>query len=403
MGIQDRLLDRQSVYGFTTFGDKYVCGDCINESFLQKLIEENADSNFCSYCDATNEEGFSIAADIDDVMEYIIDHLKYEWGNPDDEGVGYDSREGGYLGVSIYDGWDFVEEILCPEAEIENEYLMKDIKNQLIDTMWCEIDPYGTSEEEELYFSWRTFSNLVKHETRYVFYKTAASVNIDGSLNPYEIIDFIGSMVEELGLIKVLPPQKFYRVRVSNKGEYFNSSKEIGTPPREYALNSNRMSPAGIPMFYGACDMDTALLEVDYKQGENVIASVGEFENTKELTVLDLTEIPKIPSIFNEEEREKRQVIIFFYKFLEDFSKPISKDGKEHIDYVPTQIVTEYFRHIFKTIDGKTLDGIAYRSSRNGKKSYVLFLENKEFGEFGAEGSSYEMILTKFSHISNKS
>lgn len=26
---------------------------------------------------------------------------------------------------------------------------------------------------------------------------------------------------------------------------------------------------------------------------------------------------------------------------------------------MPTQIVTEYFRHIFKTIDGKTLDGIA--------------------------------------------
>ena len=49
--------------------------------------------------------------------------------------------------------------------------------------------------------------------------------------------------------------------------------------------------------------------------------------------------------------------------FIEDFRKPVEKDGREHINYVPTQIVTEYFRSVVK-IGGGTVDGVRYRSSR---------------------------------------
>ncbi|SIS43547.1 HEPN-associated N-terminal domain-containing protein [Salimicrobium flavidum] len=402
MGMHDRLLDRQSEYGFTTFGDNYVCAQCINENVLQTYIKENACSTYCDYCGRNNEEGSWIAADIDEVMEFIIDHIKYEWGNPDDEGVGYDSREGGYLGVSVYDGWDFSEDVLCDEAEIENSDLIEDIREKLMDTMWCEIDPYGLSKGEELSFSWRAFSNLVKYETRYVFYKVTDSNADDSFINPYEIIDFIGSMVADIGLIKNIPSKEiFYRVRVSSDGEFFYSSKKIGTPPREYAINSNRMSPAGIPMFYGAAEKETALKEVDYNPRKDVVASIGEFKNNRDLTILDLTLLPKVPSIFNEDEREKRHVIHFFYNFLDDFTKPISKDGKEHVDYVPTQIVTEYFRHIFKTEKCESLDGIRFKSSRDGKQSYVLFFENKDFGEQDGNSTACEMILTKVSHLTS--
>lgn len=90
----------------------------------------------------------------------------------------------------------------------------------------------------------------------------------------------------------------------------------------------------------------------------------------------------------------------YFYSFLEDFSKPIGKDGKEHIDYVPTQIVTEYFRRIFTICDINTLEGIAYKSFRNGKK-YVLIFKKNAFGELGNTSSLGELILTKVSHNSS--
>jgi len=49
--------------------------------------------------------------------------------------------------------------------------------------------------------------------------------------------------------------------------------------------------------------------------------------------------------------------------FEQDATRRVTKDGMEHIEYVPTQIVAEYFRHVFKQPDDTRLDGILYRSS----------------------------------------
>ncbi|MFD2628134.1 HEPN-associated N-terminal domain-containing protein [Oceanobacillus kapialis] len=397
MGFQKRLLDRQAEYGFTTFEFKNVCGNCINEIFIKQYIEENACSEYCDYCDFENENDGFIAADMDDVVEFIIDALKVEWGNPDDEGVGYDSREGGYLGAEIYDGWDFILEILCHEANIENEYLIRDLQDKFLDTIWCKVDPYNLPEDKELFITWQTFSEQVKHKTRYVFYKThTKSTYVMERFNPNEVLDIIGSNVEKLGLIKKLTEQKIYRARVSDKGEYFKKAMEIGPPPKENALNSNRMSPAGIPMFYGGIDEETALLEVNFLPGENVVATIGEFKNAYSLLMLDLTSIPNVPSIFDEEDRKNRWIVKFFYSFLSDFTKPIKKDGKEHIDYVPTQIVTEYFRHIFRTKANQSIDGIIYPSSKNGKKAYVLFMDNQDFSD---QPVTTKMFLSNISYV----
>jgi hypothetical protein len=52
----------------------------------------------------------------------------------------------------------------------------------------------------------------------------------------------------------------------------------------------------------------------------------------------------------------------------------------EHVDYVPTQIVTEYFRHRFRLSGGGSLDGIKYRSSRTGQPACVLFFDSDDCG-----------------------
>src|SRR5262249_23506696 len=58
-------------------------------------------------------------------------------------------------------------------------------------------------------------------------------------------------------------------------------------------------------------------------------------------------------------------------------AKPIKKDDREHIEYVPTQVVTEFLRHEFRTEGGHRVKGIIYQSARNGKgKCCVLFVRN---------------------------
>jgi RES domain len=60
-------------------------------------------------------------------------------------------------------------------------------------------------------------------------------------------------------------------------------------------------------------------------------------------------------------------------------SAPITRDSHTHIEYVPTQVVTEYFRFTFAEEQGLPIDGIVYPSSRmKGKNACVLFMDHRE-------------------------
>lgn len=46
---------------------------------------------------------------------------------------------------------------------------------------------------------------------------------------------------------------------------------------------------------------------------------------------------------------------------------------------MPRQIVTEYFRRVFRDAEDHAIDGIIYRSSREGgARAFVLFCENAQ-------------------------
>lgn len=134
-------------------------------------------------------------------------------------------------------------------------------------------------------------------------------------------------------------------------------------------------------MFYGALDEHTAIAETvpgKLKKGETLY--VGAFVTLEEFSVVDLTELPPIPSLFSER-RYLRPVLRFLHSFVRDFSKPITKDGRVHIEYVPTQIATEYFRHSFEPYDGQPIRGIVYPSSRVAAgTACVLFFAREECG-----------------------
>ena len=55
------------------------------------------------------------------------------------------------------------------------------------------------------------------------------------------------------------------------------------------------------------------------------------------------------------------------------------KSKSEDIEYVPTQVFTEYIRHRYEDIEGNPIGGILYPSSRNpGGISCVLFIMNEQ-------------------------
>jgi len=64
----------------------------------------------------------------------------------------------------------------------------------------------------------------------------------------------------------------------------------------------------------------------------------------------------------------------------------VDRDGAEHIDYVPTQVVCEYLRLAFRDSDGCPLDGMIYSSrQRGGGTNVVVFVD--ENGARDPDGS----------------
>jgi hypothetical protein len=372
-GVKEAWLE-QMEKGYTPVGEKFVCGKCIVEYAINEFIEEVGEIHKCSYC--TNKVGKVKSVPIDSLIEFILEGIGSEWGDPNDEGVAWD---GGWEGAEVYDSWDLLSDEL--EIDFDSRKLFEDVANAIMDRQWCKIDPYGPDPGDEWLFDWQHFCKQVKHHTRYVFFKLPKKKK-DSSWNqaadnPYDILYHIGSIVNRLGLVAEVPVgTEFFRVRVHPEGSVCKTVKEIGPPPLEYATAANRMSPAGIPMFYGAFDNETALAEAAGEVGK--LATIAKFTTMKKFKVLDLTKLPYVPSIFDREGRNNRSAIYFMRDFLKDLSKPITKNGTEHIEYVPTQIVTEYFRHIFKDSGNGKIKGIIYPSSvSNDGKSCVLFFTSE--------------------------
>jgi RES domain len=86
--------------------------------------------------------------------------------------------------------------------------------------------------------------------------------------------------------------------------------------------------------------------------------------------VIDMTALPELPSIFEEDVAQRYDTVLFLRRFAEDIVLPIELDGREHIKYVPTQVFTEYLRYAFP---GRRPDGLVFSSARAFGRNYVLF------------------------------
>jgi hypothetical protein len=132
-------------------------------------------------------------------------------------------------------------------------------------------------------------------------------------------------------------------------------------------------------MFYGSDDARTAVAEIDDNPKLGIV--VGTFRTTREATVLDLTNLPPRLGFFEQQSDSSetdRYALDFLHSFVKSMAAKIETNSREHVDYVPTQVVTEWFRTHFRH-SGPALDGIIYMSAqRAGGRSLVLFAEQKD-------------------------
>lgn len=323
--------------------DKFVCANCFEDEGVKSFIgnfcaQATDEQEQCSYCH--NEEGVRL----DYVAQHIHECMLLEW---EDAANCSPYEDGEYL-YPTSDTYDIVTD---GELGIENDDLRRDIITALPDNIWVKkdylADDEAPSDDEPIVWNWDYFCRHVKHERRYFF----------PPRNIHRVLDRIIEQVEQYVVAPCESP--IYRARVGCFREY----ADIKEPPPEKAAASNRMSPAGIRMFYG-CYEPFASLRETYNEShakDGDIITVGEFAVIKPFGVFDLSGPWPPLDTNNEKERESIQVLMWF---AEEIAKPMPKNGKPDIDYVPTQIFAEYLRTNPSSL-GQKINGIAYSSAKN--------------------------------------
>ncbi len=92
------------------------------------------------------------------------------------------------------------------------------------------------------------------------------------------------------------------------------------------------------------------------------------------MAIVDFTNLPPIPSTFDPEWGALRRPLIFLHRFVAQLSDH-ARLKHEQVDYVPTQVVTEYLLHASN--GGDDIAGLLYSSSLTGEPSAVLDVPNK--------------------------
>lgn len=357
-------------------GRIYVCETCIEDSALQEVVQDHAISNRCDYCEREAES--PIACEVSDVIERLRFAIEQEYNDPVSE-LPYDSEEGDYSGNTLYIAEVF-EEV---GFGLENEQLFDDICDYFSDQMYCDRDYFGPTPEEYFVDAWNRFKRVVQHQRRYTFWTAIeqggygdAAQNMSAS----DMLPQIALNIEQVSPVVTLPAgTMMWRVQVFNQGASSTDPTRYTSPPVDKANQPNRMSPGGIPMLYTAEDFETGYAETvepDKMAGKE--ATGAKFVTLIPLNVLDLSSIQRPRSFFVDLDRRNRHAIEFLEAFANDLSRSIERDERQHIEYVPTQVFTEYVRFEMRTQDDEPFHGIKYRSSRNGRACYVLFAEQSD-------------------------
>lgn len=164
-----------------------------------------------------------------------------------------------------------------------------------------------------------------------------------------------------------------FRARIQNGKTRFKKS-EMGIPPAAIA-KGGRANPVGIPYFYAASDVDTAIAETRPHPGNDV--SICKFRVIDSLNVLNLIsprkDISPFRVAYNQGDEDYLLKLRYDVEFLchlgSELSKPVVPDSAE-LEYLPTQYLCELVKK-------SEFDGVKFKSSVGGGVNYTLFSEEK--------------------------
>jgi hypothetical protein len=360
----------------------FVCRRCVGDDELKAWVRANAESRECTFCGRAGSR--AIAADADSLVAFVSECLAVEFE---------DASE-----MVPVEGGEYVSSTMTTQESLWNEGVLEEAHEDFVDYLvgslpdnaWVPVDFFSLHPRETLTSGWERFAHAIKHETRYLFFPPRQNDEWEqhDEIRPEDMLTELGRVVRDHNLVRRLPiGTKLYRVRVHADDVSPTALGELAAPPAEACTRSNRMSPAGISMLYVAFDAATAIAETRDPETGRLHGTLATFELETPARIADFVRLPRAPGLFTPGlTRSERGRLQFLHGFADEISKPVGRDRFEHIEYVPTQVVTEYLRFRFRA-GKRSVHGLRYRSARQpGGVNLALFLGHSDFvPDFPAE------------------
>lgn len=333
---------------------KLVCVECLSDSYLQASFADN-DVDECDYC---NEERPVVTLEelVEELEEAIQASFTYAEQPPAVIHHGYPE-----LGHSIFD----VLQIVLGADDMD---LLSDLEGELRE-QWSECeddDPFfieQTYASSQLTSDWAQMQRSLQFESRLV--------------NPAvgRVLEKIFSGIEELhtaseprSAITLAGPGQcltaFQRARKFEDEEGMSAAlkhpeKYLGPTPRGKG-SAGRMNAAGISVFYGATDDQTAIAEVRPPVGSWVVTAT--FEVIRPLRLLNLGDLGGIRpdanlSYFDPVRQEQAERCAFLRELQQQMLMPVMPESADQ-GYLITQAIADYLA----TNETLNLDGILFPS-----------------------------------------
>lgn len=366
-------MEQDPFYGVSR---RLVSAYLFKNKLVHDFVLKNGFDGICSYCG-----DFTKVLPLRTVVEEIDRIILQYYGDPDNEGVGWDSgfeddapgfhtEGGGYIVPDNKPYYDDMHELLFWTGfEVGNYDLEQDI-SEALGYHYCliEQDPYGLNAAEERTVDWR-------HIKERAIKMAAAGQSLDEMAKAESTrLDYLRQDIH-LAQYPLQIQKSLTLFRTVNYKEELDPVLygNLTSPPVKYTQNL-RMSIKGDSVFYGAENKETAIREA-LSTKDDQYTYIGKFQSKHPLRLLDLTRVYERLTIYDQEQ--------FLLKlFLRYFCDAISEYVPEHdsIKYAPTQLITYYFRKYLLHFepDGSCfpIDGILYTSSKDHSTNAVLFYNN---------------------------
>ncbi|WP_288362713.1 RES family NAD+ phosphorylase [uncultured Spongiibacter sp.] len=268
---------------------------------------------------------------------------------------------------------DHIDFNLPTHSDAFNNFLVERLEQEFVASDASSVDKCfmvndGKFTDNEFTWKWLRFLSSVRSEHR--FFNRSAKEFLDELfhifLDDYDLEK--PSVVAEFGWDIPL-----YRARIASsigvlRDIQASPARQLGAPPANIA-SDQRMSPAGISVFYAATDRGTCISEIRPLVGDFAVS--GEFRPLRKLKLLDLNKLPECQSvedIYAENYVQHAHAVVFFKELVFQMSRPARRS--EGHPYLPTQFIFEYLRVKF----GDMVDGIVYSSVQQDQQGPCVAL-----------------------------